>query len=519
MSLPVRALSRDMDKRNTAWCDEMEPKNRFSTLLEHLMSVAALKHYVVAQALPYDVSYISKWIGGKALPAEKSAEDVLRRLSRCLVEQGEPQGLVQLIRDYQVQDEQELSLAIYDNLMAEYNYVRELQHSSGAVVAPNVAFYPQLPLKNFIGKMHHPVLRRVHSLDIMAVLDLFSMPSEYRMQAMGIQSGGYLNQYRYPHVHFSLMVSLRGDRKALVQDVMFLTSALTALSHIDLHLYGCDFAYGKALMAVRDDFAISGMLIRPDRCVAVNVCEGPENSAPLYSTIQALCTRERLLFQPEPLRDMLCSGAAYVQALLAPGQQWMLGRLTEHTLPDDLFGEILAQCEQEGMAVDRARLKELHRVAAAVMQQGRVRLLLYESAVSDLVVSGQVEFFDRIVQLTLAQRAQLLQQLMSWNEAESGVELRLIHGRLVPDFQYDVHPCMFLNEAGATLRLEGCDQVLHVNRPEMAAAYLTFFEEIWNGEAPGVVQEPEQIRQYLAHLLQNVRMLADIQPQNGEENK
>ena len=61
--------------------------------------------------------------------------------------------------------------------------------------------------------------------------------------------------------------------------------------------------------------------------------------------------------------------------------------------------------------------------------------------------------------------------------------------------------------------------MLHVNRPEMAAAYLTFFEEIWNGEAPGVVQEPEQIRQYLAHLLQNVRMLADIQPQNGEENK
>ena len=34
MSLQVRALSRDMDKRNTAWCDEMEPKNRFSTLLE-----------------------------------------------------------------------------------------------------------------------------------------------------------------------------------------------------------------------------------------------------------------------------------------------------------------------------------------------------------------------------------------------------------------------------------------------------------------------------------------------------
>ena len=51
MSLPVRALSRDMDKRNTAWCDEMEPKNRVSTLLEHLMSVAALKHYEEAMTM------------------------------------------------------------------------------------------------------------------------------------------------------------------------------------------------------------------------------------------------------------------------------------------------------------------------------------------------------------------------------------------------------------------------------------------------------------------------------------
>ena len=40
-----------MDKRNTARCDEMEPKNRFSTLLEHLMSVAALKHYEEAMTM------------------------------------------------------------------------------------------------------------------------------------------------------------------------------------------------------------------------------------------------------------------------------------------------------------------------------------------------------------------------------------------------------------------------------------------------------------------------------------
>lgn len=47
------------------------------------MSVAALKHYVVAQALQYDVSYISKWIGGKALPAAKRCRRKRARRMCC----------------------------------------------------------------------------------------------------------------------------------------------------------------------------------------------------------------------------------------------------------------------------------------------------------------------------------------------------------------------------------------------------------------------------------------------------
>lgn len=39
----------------------MKTKNRFSILLEHLMSVADLKNSVLAKAVQYDDSYISKW--------------------------------------------------------------------------------------------------------------------------------------------------------------------------------------------------------------------------------------------------------------------------------------------------------------------------------------------------------------------------------------------------------------------------------------------------------------------------
>lgn len=53
----------------------MKEKNRFSVLLEHLTSMANLKNYVLAKAVQYDESYISKWISGKSLPTEKKSRN------------------------------------------------------------------------------------------------------------------------------------------------------------------------------------------------------------------------------------------------------------------------------------------------------------------------------------------------------------------------------------------------------------------------------------------------------------
>lgn len=55
----------------------MKDKNRFSILLEHLMTIAELKNSILAKAVQYDDSYISKWISGKLLPTEKNHENTL----------------------------------------------------------------------------------------------------------------------------------------------------------------------------------------------------------------------------------------------------------------------------------------------------------------------------------------------------------------------------------------------------------------------------------------------------------
>ena len=63
----------------------MKDKNRFSILLEHLMTIAELKNSILAKAVQYDDSYISKWISGKLLPTEKNHENTLQAISHCIV--------------------------------------------------------------------------------------------------------------------------------------------------------------------------------------------------------------------------------------------------------------------------------------------------------------------------------------------------------------------------------------------------------------------------------------------------
>ena len=77
----------------------MKDKNRFSILLEHLMAIAELKNSILAKAVQYDDSYISKWISGKLLPTEKNHENTLQAISHCIVEALSEESTAQLLRN------------------------------------------------------------------------------------------------------------------------------------------------------------------------------------------------------------------------------------------------------------------------------------------------------------------------------------------------------------------------------------------------------------------------------------
>ena len=215
----------------------MENKNRFSILLEYLIGTAGLKNYILAQELQYDVSYISKWVTGKVIPAERTEKRVLDGISNCIVHAGSEEGLAQLCHNYQVDQLQDLKMAIYDNLEAEYNYARENWKDNTAPSKERVQFFPELSLEKYIEKMCHPVLRRVSSLDIIAAMDMMAMRRDYRIQIVKFREHALAKKLFYPNVHFSLLAKIDITHWDDLDDTTFLINLLTQMAYVDFYLY------------------------------------------------------------------------------------------------------------------------------------------------------------------------------------------------------------------------------------------------------------------------------------------
>lgn len=491
----------------------VEQKNRFSSLLEYLMNTSGLKNYILAQELQYDVSYISKWVSGRMIPAEKTERKVLMGISHCIANSGTEEGISQLIGDYQVKDSNELEMAIYDNLAAEYNYAREQQKDVTADEGGKFHYFPELSLSKYIAKMQHPVLRRVKSLDIMAAMDLMAMNREYRIQIVSLQS--VPNSHAVYHdVHFSLAINIDRQRWDYIYDTVFIINMLADLCYVDFHLYGVKQTCGRVIFTVRNDFSISGMLANDSKCISVVTTEEKAACNTLYHYIKGWCSREMLLFRQSTLKEMLLNNE-YIRSLLSPNPRWLVGRMTEHFLPDDLFEEIIHEIdvdEADGISVEE--MQRLHQITKNILENSPIRLMFYENAFSDLAVTSELDFFNYKVQLTMEQRLRYLSHLLELCTQNDALELRLVYGRLVSDFQYIANQCVFLSDTFSYLRLDngsGQENFMVINQEDMQTIFETFYEEVWKKDESIVISEMNAISGYVRHIMQGITLLAHME--------
>lgn len=483
----------------------MVGKNRFSRLLKYLMSVAEVKNYTLSQQLQYDVSYISKWTSGQMLPSEKYEKKILRGISSCVVSECAENARDKLLADYQVKNGEELKMAIFDHLEAEYYYTKNSQENDSVNGELKINYFPEVTLSQYIAKMRHPVLRRVNSLEIVSALDIFAMNHEYRLQITQLENNRVEKGRGYPDVHYSMLVDIQKEHWDYIYDTIFLVYLLGKNCCVDFELYGGTQADGRAIFVVKEEYSISGMLLGRDHCISVVTSENPEICNTLYHNLTALCNREMLLFRRTTMQEMLTNNE-YIHGMLSLKQSWIIGHLTEHFLPEDVFEEIVETLRKtKNGPIEPEQLRSVYHMTSRIIEESDIRILIYKTTFYNLIVERKVDFYNCKIQLSARQQKRCLEHFMDLVYNRSNVQVYMIEDKIITDLEYNDRHCLFLSEMVSYLRLdEAQNNLLLINRVDMREKFAKTFEVIWKSEEKGIVKNQEVIIANIQHVMQGI---------------
>lgn len=462
----------------------MKDKNRFSNLLKHLMSITKLKNYTLAKELQYDESYISKWVTGSLLPTEKNSDKVFRDISRCIVSSLDVESRDTLYTEYQVDQDRDLEDAIYDNLVAEFDYVLNLKSSTGSEVAAKTSYYPELTLAQFLKKMRHPVLRQVKSLDVMMATDILSLDHHYQLALAELENNPSVNvtQRSYPGVRFSMLINLNVPGTSNFHNVQFLQNLLTNLSNVDFQLYSTPQTQGKLLFTVKDAYAISGMIMDESHCLSVTATEDAKNANALYDRLQSLCTPETLAVRRTTIPKMIQSNE-YTQHCFAKNQRLTLSHITEQFLSEDIFLQLLEDYCHRHKEADPVKIKAVYKLSSTILNSMKVRLLLDEDGLNEFAVTGIVDFLGEKVYLSPNQRMRCLEYARTLSENNPHLEYRILHGRRTISQPGMSFPTLFLSDSICYLRINHSSSSFNIsllNQKTLEKMFCKCFDELWD---------------------------------------
>lgn len=471
--------------------------NQFAKTLKELAQNLKIKNIVLAQYVQYDVSYISKWLGGKTLPTEKNIDRVISGIADCVlslkdeelyIKAGLPSAAV------------ELRKAVEKKLLQAYQQSRILQNPP-----QTEQFYiAEEDLVHTVARINEMENQSFGECSNLIAADLFAMGHESRLSLAKIQSGRFAGMQQQQSHQIKMLVDL-GQIRDIIYDCIFLIHMLTSYSAVDLQLHHGQEARDK-LIYVRDhSMLLSSMLIHDNQSLSISVLNDGEAAHSLYQKLIPLCTQENLLFRHTEMEDLLHNNQ-YTRTLLSNRLRWLVGHITEQFLPDSVFESLLSQMEGSGLTEQYSRANSLRK---SVFRSSEIHIMLYDSALANLMLSGEVDFFNQRVCLTMQQRLDCLSYIRELIHREN-VHLRLIQEGFSSDFKFITNPCLFLSDTTGYLRLENDryqNNILLLSDRNIMELFGNFYSAIWDERKDVVVENCDLIDAELNMFMDQLNMM------------
>lgn len=484
-------------------------QNSFGRRLERLLVDAGVKNATIASALRYDVSYVSKWITGRSIPSAKNIEKILGVISHVLIEETDDTVRDTLMSEYGVRSEGALQEALTDYLLEAYYEVAgggpDTQYVNNAV------FMAAPKRQSLILKEYAETLDPQKPTDMIVMVDLFALDHISKLWMAGIEDQKFVMHRKREDLKIDYVIDISNLNGSEVYHIILLIHMMTCFSLANFRLYYNPLAKDKMVVAVKDEYAGVSLLGENQQMLCTTAVREKRIVNEMYDSVANCIDPDKAIFYSVDMQTLLLSHT-YLQMLLSGDVKWLVGHMTEHFITPQLHTQLteqyLGKDTEEAKEAERA-----YRLASSMLKKNQIRVMLYQTALMDFILSGELDFLNHKVILTPEQRKE---QLLYFLDMIRGMEegtVKLIRDYLSEDFKYITNPCMFLSGSVDYLRLENQiyqDNLLTIKNESIKQIFGEFFDRIWQYDEDVIISNAAEIHAVYENLVEKSDLLTDI---------
>lgn len=487
----------------------------FGKLLEKLLYISNQKKSTLAKELGYDVSYISKWINGKNLPTQKSISTICKITANFIVKSLTPSAKEELIDYFEIDNdinsiEGYLEKSLRESyeatsgrsLLGLYNNTHS-GHTYNSIMHINPRIKNQYLTKDFM-----KIVTKSNKLDLIVSANLYKLNNDYKKSILEMKS--ILNEsIKNSDVRVRFLMGFDEVSENNIYNTMIILNLLTTYPNIDFKIYNYDIESNAILTAIKDNMIHTALYANDGRCLFTNMSKEKHVVDEMYYNLDEIIKTQSTLvgYRKSPI-DII-KDKTYIHYIMGQDLRLLIGSMNEFFMPDDLFMEVGKSIFGEDESV-LSELRQINIFLQNITYLSKIKVLIYESELTKYISSGELEFFNVPVKLTMEQRERHIKYIEEIVRQSKNVEIKLVDGNFIEDYKDAKDPSVYLSKTMKLVKSHSYNEVndyVVIKDNDFKTICDELFEVLWEKRNDIVISDKEEILERISKTLAYARIL------------
>lgn len=485
----------------------------FGKLISKLLNYTGTKNQALALELGYDVSYISKMVNSKIYPSSKNASLICQKTAAFITAEATNsarhaiQNFLEIPNDgsrNMADEKKNFQKAVEEHLFSSYLYSTEKSpvdaDTSACLDSPSLKSADKPNSYTLVNPMlrrkrlHIPIDECVSAenpLDLIMLTSLFEISRDDKLNLAGVK-GSDINLLRPELMNFRLILSITDIKKAdLIFDPILFINMVTNFGNANFSVYATNFSFYSMALSVKNHFAHFGIPGRNGKLLIATTSDDETVIQDTYDMLDELITVSCHPVCSRHSPEEMITGKLYMRYIIGKNIRVLIGAINELFLPTDLFEKVAKQVFGDRPEILN-ELKNIDVVLNNATYNSGMQVLLYEQTLNNYALTGELNFFNTKVTLSISERTAHINHMIHLMETNPNIKVKIINGYFIEEFKQCKNPSCYLSSFISYLRIHSdyTDQTMLVLKDQkMLDLFDSFYEEAWENRSDVVSHE------------------------------